>query len=154
MSNVRVFKKEDAEGVKNLILNILSKEYPFDRSAYSDSDLYKIGETYGGKRDSFFVIEDSGYIVGTAGIKEESDSEALLRRLFVDIKHRKKGYGATLIDRAITFCRDNGYKKIYFRCTDRMADAMRLCEKKGFIETEKLKVGGFQIHKLELSVGA
>ena len=29
-------------------LNILSREYPFDKSAYSDSDLNKIGETYGG----------------------------------------------------------------------------------------------------------
>ncbi|MDD5428843.1 MAG: GNAT family N-acetyltransferase [Candidatus Omnitrophica bacterium] len=152
MSMMRTFKKEDAEGVKNLILNILSKEYPFDRSAYSDSDLYKIGDTYGGKRDSFFVIEDGGQIVGTAGIKEESHTEALLRRLFVDIKHRKKGYGTDLINKAITFCKEKGYKKIYFRCTDRMADAMRLCVKNGFKETEKLKVGGFQIHKLELSI--
>jgi len=152
MSTIRTFKKEDAEGVKNLILTILSKEYPFDRSAYSDSDLYKIGETYGGKRDSFFVIDEGGEVVGTAGIKEESQAEALLRRLFVDLKHRKKGYGTNLVDKAVEFCRSKGYKKIYFRCTDRMADAMRLCVKKGFKETEKLKVGGFQIHKLELSI--
>lgn len=154
MNTIRTFKKEDAAGVKDLILNILSKEYPFDRSAYSDSDLEKIGETYGGKRDSFFVIEENGDIVGTAGIKEDGPSEALLRRLFVDLKHRKKGYGTNLIDMAIAFCREKGYKKIYFRCTDRMAAAMQLCLKKGFKETETLKVGGFRIHKLELSVAA
>ncbi|MFA6320687.1 MAG: GNAT family N-acetyltransferase [Candidatus Omnitrophota bacterium] len=152
MSAIRTFKKDDAEGVKSLILSILSKEYPFDRSAYSDSDLDKINDTYGGKRDSFFVIEEAGEIVGTAGVKEESHTEALLRRLFVGLKHRKKGYGTSLIDQAINFCRDKGYKKIYFRCTDRMADAMHLCIKKGFKETETLKIGGFQIHKLELSI--
>ena len=151
-SALRIFKKEDADGVRNLILNILTKEYPFDKSAYSDSDLDKIGETYGGKRDAFFVAEEGGEIVGTVGVKEESPLEALLRRLFVDIKHRKKGYGSALLGKAISFSKDKGYKKIYFRCTDRMADAMRLCDKNGFKETEKLEVSGFKIHKLELSL--
>ena len=149
---LRVFKKEDAAGVKDLILNVLSKEYPFDKSAYSDSDLYKIGETYGGSRDSFFVIEEGGEIVGTVGVKEENQSEALLRRLFVDLKHRKKGYGSRLLDEAIDFCRAKEYRKVYFRCTDRMSQAMRLCVNKGFKETEKLEVSGFQIHKLELGL--
>ena len=151
-NTLRTFRKEDADGVKDLILNILAKEYPFDRSAYSDSDLNKIGETYGGGRDSFFVVEEDGDIVGTVGVKEESQAEALLRRLFVNLKHRRKGYGSGLLDRAIAFCREKGYKKIYFRCTDRMSDAARLCVKKGFKETEKLAVGGFQIHKLELTL--
>jgi N-acetylglutamate synthase-like GNAT family acetyltransferase len=151
-NTLRVFRREDADGVRNLILNILSKEYPFDKSAYSDSDLYKIQETYGGERDSFFIVEDGGVVVGTVGVKQESQAEALLRRLFVDIKYRKKGYGSALLNKAIDFCRGKGYKKIYFRCTDRMADAMSLCLKKGFKETEKLEVGGFRIHKLELSL--
>ncbi|MDD5421926.1 MAG: GNAT family N-acetyltransferase [Candidatus Omnitrophota bacterium] len=149
---LRQFTKEDAKGVKDLILTILAKEYPFDKSAYSDSDLERIGETYGGERDSFFVIDDGGEVVGTVGIKQESKDEALLRRLFVDPKRRKLGYGTQLLSSAIDFCRQNGYKSIYFRCTDRMADAMKLCLKKGFKETEKLEVGGFRIHKLELSL--
>ena len=151
-NSLRLFQKEDAEGVRNLILNILSNEYPFDKSAYSDSDLYKISETYGGKGDAFFVIEDGGEIVGTVGVKGESSSEALLRRFFVDLKHRKKGYGSGLLDKAIDFCKDKGYKKIYFRCTDRMSAAMHLCLKRGFKETEKLEISGFKIHKLELSL--
>lgn len=149
---LRNFRETDAEGVRNLILNILSKEYPFDKSAYSDSDLYKIKETYGGKRETFFVIEEGGDIVGTVGIKEDSPSEALLRRLFVDSKHRKKGYGSMLLNKAVDFCKSKGYKKIYFRCTDRMAEAMSLCVKKGFKETETLALGGFNIHKLELAL--
>lgn len=149
---IRRFKSEDASEVKELILGILSKEYPFDRSAYSDSDLDKIAETYGGKRESFFVIAEDGDVAGTVGIKEESADEALLRRLFVDLKHRKRGYGSRLLDEVVGFCKENGYKRIYFRCTDRMSDAMRLCIKKGFKETEKLEIGGFKIHKLELAL--
>ena len=153
MSNeLRPFKKDDAEGVKNLILSVLTKEYPFDKSAYSDSDLDKIGEVYGGVKDAFFVIEDSGKIVGTVGIKEDGSTESLLRRLFVDSGYRKKGYGTKLLKTAIDFCRGKGYKHIYFRCTDRMTDAMKLCEKAGFKEIETLSVSGFNIHKLALAI--
>jgi len=147
---LRPFRDNDADGVKGLILLILSGEYPFDRSAYSDSDLDKIAQTYGGPRDAFFVVEEDGDVVGTVGIKEESSSDALLRRLFVDVKHRGRGYGSELIARAVDHCRLHGYKRIYFRCTDRMANAMKACQKKGFKEVEKLEVSGFRIHKLEL----
>jgi len=152
MHRLRIFTKDDAKGVKGLILAILTKEYPFDKNAYSDSDLERISEVYGGEKDSFMVIEDNGEIVGTVGIKEDSKDTALLRRLFVDIKHRRKGYGTQLLESAIDFCREKGYKHVYFRCTDRMSDAIKLCIKKGFKEIEALEVSGFKIHNLELKV--
>jgi len=149
---LREYKKDDANSVKELILGILAGEYPFDKSVYSDSDLEKIGQTYGGEKDAFFVIDEDGRIAGTVGIKMEADDSALLRRLFVDVKSRRHGYGSELLDRAIDFCRDKSYKKVYFRCTDRMSNAMKLCVKKGFKETDTLSVSGFNIHKLELAL--
>jgi GNAT superfamily N-acetyltransferase len=149
---LRAFNKEDGKGTRELILSILTKEYPFDKSAYSDSDLDRIDEVYGGDKDAFFVIEESGEIVGTVGVKDETKDDALLRRLFVDLKHRRRGYGTELIKKAIDFCRERQYKRIFFRCTDRMADAMRLCTKNGFKETETLEVGGFKIHKLQMEI--
>lgn len=149
---LRPFKTADQEGVKDLILTILSKEYPFDKSAYSDSDLLSIELTYGGPKNTFFVIEEAGKIVGTVGVKEDAKEEALMRRLFVDSGHRGQGYGTELLDRAVSFCKEKGYRRVYFRCTGRMADAMKLCIKKGFKETDKLEVDGFNIHKLELAI--
>jgi GNAT superfamily N-acetyltransferase len=150
--SLRAFRAEDSDGVKNLILTILTREYPFDKSAYSDSDLERIGETYGGKKDAFCVVDDGGQIVGTVGVKQETPDDALLRRLFVEPKHRKRGYGKALLKKAIEFCGKNGYKRVIFRCTDRMADAMKLCAKNGFKQTESLGVSGFNIHKLELGL--
>ena len=152
MHTLRTFTAKDAESVKGLILAILAKEYPFDKSAYSDSDLDKIDEVYGGKKDSFFVMDEDSSIVGTVGVKEDSPDSALLRRLFVDMKHRKKGYGSALLDKAVSFCKDKGYKRIAFRCTDRMKDAMNLCLGKGFKEIEALDVAGFKIHNLEFKI--
>ena len=152
MNTLRIFTNSDSKGVKELILSVLTKEYPFDKSAYSDSDLDKIDEVYGGKKDSFFVMDEDSSIVGTVGVKEDTNDSALLRRLFVDMKHRKKGYGSALLDKAISFCKDKGYKHIFFRCTDRMKDAMNICLRKGFKEIEALEVSGFKIHNLELKL--
>lgn len=151
-SRLRPFKEEDAAGVRELILTVLSKEYPFDRKAYADTDLDRIGEIYGGKRNAFFVAEERGAIVGTIGVKEETGDMALIRRFFVDLKHRKQGCGSALLERALGFCHGTGYRRVCFRCTDRMADAMRLCTHKGFVEAEKLDVSGFAIHRLELAL--
>lgn len=150
--NLRQFEPQDSQGVKDLILTILTKEYPFDHSAYSDSDLDKIAETYSGPKDSFFVAEENGQIVGTVGIKEDSTEDALLRRLFVDPKHRKKGYGSGLLEMAAKFAKEKGYKRLFFRCTDRMSAAMKLCISKGFKEKDSLEVSGFKIHRLELGL--
>jgi putative acetyltransferase len=149
---LRNFRKEDARGVKELIVSILAREYPFDRKAYTDTDLERIGEVYGGPKECFFVIESEGKIIGTAGVKSEAKGEALLRRLFVDPESRNLGYGSQLLKTAIKFCKDNAYKKVFFRCTDRMVNAMRLCEKEGFKKLESLEVSGFKIHKLELPI--
>jgi len=151
-SILRKFRETDSKGARDLILSVLTKEYPFDRSAYSDSDLDRIGMIYGGERESFFVIDSSGRILGTVGVKEDSKENALLRRLFVDSKERHKGYGTELLKKAIGFCREKGYKRLCFRCTDRMVDAMKLCIKEGFRETETLEVSGFKIHKLEFAL--
>lgn len=147
---LREYRKNDADGVRQLILGILTGEYPFDKSAYSDSDLENISRTYGGEKDAFFVIDEDSRIAGTVGIKMETNDIALLRRLFVDVKRRRRGYGSWLVKSAINFCRKKNYKKVCFRCTDRMSEAMRLCVNNGFTETDTLSIAGFNIHKLEL----
>lgn len=149
---IRKFTELDGAKVKELILSILEKEYPFDRKAYSDTDLENIGATYGGPRDTFFVIENDNKIIATAGIKEDTRDAALLRRVFVDPIERQKGYGSKLLDEAIKFCKEAGYKQLVFRATGKMINAIELCKKKGFKEAEKLDLGGFFIYKFVLNL--
>ena len=149
---IRKFTEADGPKIKELILSILEKEYPFDRKAYSDTDLENIYASYGGARDAFFVIAEDNRILATAGIKEDSTQTALLRRVFVDPKERRKGYGSKLLDEAIKFCKDAGYKELVFRTTSKMVQAIELCKKKGFKEIEKIDLGGFFIHKFTLSL--
>ena len=149
---VRKLQQEDSEAVKDLILAVLTKEYPFDKSAYSDSDLYDLAGTYSGPRDNFFVLEDNGKIVGTVGVKEDSERIALLRRLFVDSHYRGKGYGALLISEAIRFCKEKEYSSMVFRTTNRMTQAIELCKKNGFKKAEEVDLEGFQIYRFVLNL--
>jgi len=144
--DVRAYRASDSVGVKNLILSVLEKEYPFDRSAYKDTDIHDISGTYGGRGNSFFVIEKDGEVLGTVGIKRDSTHSALLRRLFVGESSRKKGYGTMLVKTAIDFCKDKKYAEMVFRATDRMMPAIALCKKHGFKQKESLDLGGFHIH--------
>lgn len=152
MLEVKNYKPEDSEGVRILIASILKDEYPFDMNAYSETDINDISGIYSGERNAFFVIKDGARVVGTVGVKNESDKTALLRRFFVDKSYRKKGLGTELLKKALDFCKSTGYKEMVFRATDRMKDAMRLLEKNGFEKIETLKVGGFHIHKYLLKL--
>lgn len=149
---IRKFASDDGQKVKELILSILEKEYPFDRKAYSDTDLDNIESTYSGPRNVFFVIGENDDVIATAGIKEDSKETALLRRVFVRPTERKKGHGSRLLSEAIKFCQEKSYKQLVFRTTSKMIQAIELCKKKGFKETERLDMGGFSIHKFVLDL--
>lgn len=144
---VREYKSEDSVGVKNLILSILEKEYPFDKSAYQDSDINDISGTYSGEGNAFFVAEKGKHIVGTIGVKQDTKDIAIVRRFFVDANFRKQGFGGALLKKAISFCHATHYKKVAFRATDRMKQAMGVLKKMGFSEKEDLEISGFHIHQ-------
>lgn len=149
---IRTYKPEDSGAVKELILAILKKEYPFDQTAYKDTDINDISGSYSGKGNAFFVAELDNKIVGSVGVKSDTRDSALLRRLFVDENYRRKGLGSELLQNAITFCKENHYKDMVFRATDRMKNAMKLCKKMGFVEKEDLEVSGFHIHQFLLKL--
>ena len=149
---VRTFEPKDGNSVKDLIVSILTKEYPFDKSVYENSDIVDISQAYGGKRDAFFVIESEGKILGVVGIKEDSRDTVLIRRLFVDPACRRRGYGELLLDKAVRHTRDKNFKNIVFRTTGRMVQAINLLKKRGFKEVEKIDLGGFQIYKFILDI--
>ncbi|MBI4436942.1 MAG: GNAT family N-acetyltransferase [Candidatus Omnitrophica bacterium] len=150
--NVRPFRKGDEDAVRQLITTILDEEFFLEKKAYSETDLDMISEVYSGNRNIFLVGEVDYRIVGTAAVKEDDRDTALLRRLFVDPAHRGKKYGSQLVDQALAFCKQKGYKKVIFRGTVGMAAAMGLIRRKGFSEVEKLRFGEVEMIHFSLSL--
>jgi len=132
MPEIRKIRRSDEAAVKALIHGVLENEFPGDSRAYSYEDLDDLVDHYDGKGEVFFVAEKDGRLVGTVGIKRDGPETAMLRRIFVEKRHRGKGYGEKLLDAAIRFCTEQKYDRITFRGTNRMQTAIQLCTKKGF----------------------
>jgi GNAT superfamily N-acetyltransferase len=148
MTQIRKCEPSDQKAVKKLILKILSDEFP--KEAQTLEDLESIPDSYGKLGEAFFVAVSGDAVVGTAGVKREDERTAMLRRLFVDSRHRRKKIGTQLVERAIAFCRDVGYDEIIFKTNSAMKDAIKLCEKQKFAPKAKLDLGPMQLLKFGL----
>jgi len=151
--DIRAYQVGDEQEIQALIVDIMDKEFPQSKAAYPMDDLANIQTVYGKPGDAFFVATNEQQIVGTVAIKREDDRIALLRRIFVTSSYRKKRVGLNLIDRAIKFCKEQGYKEIVFKTSSKMDGAIRLCERKGFQQRAKLEIGGLELVKFVLFFG-
>ena len=149
---VRSFREEDEAAVKELISSILNREFLFEKKAYSDTDLNMISKVYTGSRNIFLVGELDHQIIGTVAVKEDDRDTALLRRVFVDPAYRGKKFGSRLVDEALQFCRQRGYKKVVFRGTTGMSAAISLIQKKGFSEIERIHFGEVEMIHFALNL--
>lgn len=147
---IRKYKSGDEPAIKSMITAIMGREFREDQGAYPTEDLESIEKSYGKLGDVFFVAEAGSKVVGTVAIKKEDDRIALLRRLFVDTDYRNQRLGVKLIDRALEYCREVGYQELVFRTTSRMEGAIRLCQKKGFVQRAKIQLGDFELLKFTL----
>ncbi len=150
---IRSFSRTDTPGVKSLISSIMQREYPGEEKAYQYNDLDNITDAYGCLREKFLIAHEDKDVIGTAGIKEDSDTTALLRRLFVHPSHRGRQIGSMLVDTALDFCKMNGYKTVVFRATSKMQAAIKLLEsKKGFSEKERVAFDDIEIILLHYKI--
>ena len=151
--HIRSFYPTDLASVKSFISSIMNREYPAEEKAYQYGDLENIADAYGSLREKFLVVQEEDEIIGTIGIKEDSDSTALLRRLFVHSSHRSRQIGSMLVDTALDFCKMNGYKKVVFRATSKMEAAIKLLQdKKGFAEKERFAFNDIEIVLLHYKI--
>ncbi|MBU4366449.1 MAG: GNAT family N-acetyltransferase [Verrucomicrobia bacterium] len=145
---IRKICPHDTPQVKQLIRDILDNEFASEHQAYGGPDLDDPARYYGGQKDVFLVAEKDGVIIGTVAIKEDAPDTALLRRIFLNKAFRGKGYGAKLLQKALTFCFEQQYQNVTFRGTDTMQAALQLCLKEGFKETDVAEMNAFKMHVL------
>ena len=142
----------NAQAAREVIESILAREYPSSLHAFPPNDLADLFSSYGKLGEAFFVALENGKVIGTAGVKREDDRSAFLRRLFVLPEYRRKQVGSELVERAIQFCREVGYQELIFKTTSTMENAIRLCEKKGFVTKACLDLGPLKLLKYALNL--
>jgi GNAT superfamily N-acetyltransferase len=117
--------------VKYFILDTW-KEFGYYYEAVTDADLDDPQKYYIESGGMFYVLLDNNKIIGTIGILNPGNNIAELKRLYVDKSFRNKGYGSQLIDKAIQFCKETGFKTIKLNSDRIFEDAHKLYIQKGF----------------------
>lgn len=128
---IDIYNSKDQEAVKNFILDCW-KEYGFKYIKKYDYDLDNPDDYYIKTGGIFFVLKDENTIIGTVGIINKGKSVGELKRLYVDMKFRGKGFGAQLVDKALEYCKNHNFKKIEFETNKVFKKAHHLYETSGF----------------------
>lgn len=82
-------------------------------------------------RDIFLLAKQDGIMLGCAALKELSDDEALLTRMFVASSHRGTGLAQAIFDALFARARALGYAWVVLDVNRESARAIRFYEKQG-----------------------
>ena len=118
---------------------LYAQEYELDQTFEGDVAI-KMGEfakTYDPNKDFFAVAELNGQIVGSIVINGLSNEIALLRWFLVHPDARGRGLGHQLIDNALAFCRERGFKKVRLWTISELKAAAHLYKEAGFVVTRE-----------------
>lgn len=117
---------------------IYSREYGFDPTfeAYVAGPLSEFARS-GSERDRLWIAEREGRIIGSIAIVGTSDDEAQLRWFLVDPSARGLGVGKRLLNDAVAFCRERGYRSVFLWTVGALTTAARLYRSVGFEKVEE-----------------
>ena len=118
---------------------LYAQEYALDQSFEGDVaiGMGTFAKTYDSHKDYFAVAELDGKIVGSIVINGLSDDEARLRWFLVHPDARGRGLGRQLIDGALAFCRDRGFKRVTLWTISELKAAAHLYRQAGFVVTRE-----------------
>lgn len=144
MSNnivIREISTEDNEQMVEVIRNVLVElGAPKVGTAYEDTSLDKMTETYSAERSVYFVIEKEGEIVGGAGIAPLAGFEnqiCELQKMYFLKEIRGLGLGKKLIQKCLESAIIFKFKKCYLETLPYMVSAQKLYSKVGFKSLDK-----------------
>ncbi|MBO4494569.1 MAG: GNAT family N-acetyltransferase [Clostridiales bacterium] len=82
--------------------------------------------------DRFWCLLSEGRVLGTVAVKRLDETTSELKALYLSPELRGKGYGYKLLDLAVLYAREKGYKRIVLDSMSHYTAALNLYEKYGF----------------------
>ncbi len=136
---IRPFNREDVNFIIGGQLELYEREYGFTShlwKAYLTNGVHELVNQFDEGRDCIYILDYDGVPSGCAAIKQVDEVTAKFRFFFLDSKLRGLGAGHILLDRALDFCRDKGYKHLFLWTFSTLKAARHLYKSKGFKITE------------------
>lgn len=114
-------------------------QLPLTGTAYEDIETPIMFESYQNSRESYYVVEIDGIVVGGGGIKPLKgfeDTICEVQKMYSDPKMRGKGYGKLLFEKCLTAAKTFGYKECYLESASQLKGAIHIYESYGFKHLE------------------
>ena len=132
---IRPFTDEDLDFVISRQIKLYEVEYGLTTEEwqnYIKDGVKQLVKQFDSTKDCMYILENNGQSLGCIAITHTNSSTAQLRFFFIDSSLRGLGAGNKLIDKAIDFCKENNYKKVYLWTFSTLGAARHLYAKKGF----------------------
>lgn len=117
---------------------VYDEEYGLDTTfeAYVAKPLAEFTLNQDNPRQRIWVMEKDGVVCGCAAVVEHSLEEAQFRWLILSREARGVGLGRRLVEWALGFCRDQGYRSVFLWTFSELEAAAHLYRSYGFELTE------------------
>ena len=118
---------------------VYAEEYGLDTTfeAYVAKPLAEFALSPDNPRQRIWVVEKDGVVCGCAAVVEHSQEEAQFRWLLLSREARGVGLGRRLVEWALGFCRDQGYRSVFLWTFSELEAAAYLYRSHGFELTEE-----------------
>ena len=138
---IREIEAKDNPKIAKAIRSVLIEMgVPKVGTAYEDTALDMMTETYDQPKKAYFVVEKDGEIIGGAGISPLDNYEGNvceLQKMYFMSKARGKGLGSRMMHKCLDFAKQAGFKQCYLETLPYMDDARKLYRKVGFKSIDK-----------------
>lgn len=121
--------------VKALVVGI-HEEFGFLYDFKLDFDLEDPIRYYTSAGGVFYVLLNGEDVIGTVAVKKIDERVVELKRMYLLPEYRGQGWGARLLEQALAFCREKGFKSCVLDTNTKQESAQRLYASYGF-ETYK-----------------
>lgn len=133
---IREIKQSDNADIARVIRKVLvDLGVPKVGTAYADTALDHMFENYDVPRAAYFLVEQSGEVLGCAGIAQLENYEGNcceLQKMYFLEEARGKGLGSKMIKRCLDKAKEYGFEQCYLETMPYMKDAQKLYLKSGF----------------------
>lgn len=134
---VRPVESTDVTAVVDLVRDVLTEfKITFGQGSQSDAQLFDLPRSYLDHHGAFFVAENDGALIGTAGVFPLSEGVYELRKMYLRPAARGIGAGQQLFERCVAFARSQHARQLVLDTTEQMTAAIRFYERNGFVRDD------------------
>ncbi|MBL8956743.1 MAG: GNAT family N-acetyltransferase [Myxococcaceae bacterium] len=134
---LREVKAADVPQVVALVRETLAEfGLEFGKGAVTDDQLFHLPGSYTEGGGAFFVVEEGGALLGTAGVAPVASGVFELRKMYLTKASRGRGVGTQLLAACVAHARARGARHLVLDTIEKMTAAITFYEKHGFVRDD------------------